>query len=54
MLGLLGFALLGVGWALLPVWGVTKSGQAKTRLTSGAAIFLIAYLIVFSILGYYK
>lgn len=54
LLGLLGFALLGVGWALLPVWGVTKSGQAKTRLTSGAAIFLIAYLIVFSILGYYK
>ena len=52
LLGLLGFALLGVGWALLPVWGVTKSGQAKTRLTSGAAIFLIAYLIVFSILRY--
>jgi cytochrome b6 len=54
LLGLLGFALLGVGWALLPVWGVTKSGQAKTRLTSGAAIFLIVYLIVFSILAYYK
>ncbi len=54
LLGLLGFALLGAGWALLPVWGVTKSGQARTRLTTGAGIFLIVYLAVFSVLGYYK
>ncbi len=54
LLGLLGFALLGAGWALMPVWGVTKNGDPKTRLTSGAAVFLIAYLVVFSYLGYYK
>ena len=54
LLGLLGFAVLAVSWALLPVWGVTQRGEAKTRLVTGAGVCLIAYLAVFTALGYFK
>ncbi len=54
LLGLLGFAVLAVSWALLPVWGVTRAGEARTRLVTGAGVALIAYLAVFTALGYYK
>ncbi len=54
ILGLVGFAVLAVSWALLPVWGVTRVGEARTRLVTGAGICLIAYLAVFTALGYYK
>jgi len=54
LLGLAGFGILAVGWALLPVWGVRDSGEARTRLVSGVGIFLATYLVVFTILGYLK
>ena len=54
LLGILGFGLLAVCWALLPVWGVNRAGEARTRLVSGAGIFLIAYLAIFTYLGYVK
>ena len=54
LLGILGFGLLAVSWALLPVWGVNKAGDARMRLVSGAGIFLVAYLAVFTYLGYVK
>ncbi len=54
LLGILGFGLLAVSWALLPVWGVNKTGDARVRLVSGAGIFLVAYLAVFTYLGYVK
>ncbi len=54
LLGILGFGLLALSWALLPVWGVTKTGEARLRLVSGAGIFLVAYLAVFTYLGYVK
>jgi quinol-cytochrome oxidoreductase complex cytochrome b subunit len=54
LLGILGFGLLAVSWALLPVWGVNRAGEARTRLVSGAGIFLIAYLAIFTFLGYVK
>jgi quinol-cytochrome oxidoreductase complex cytochrome b subunit len=54
ILGILGFGVLGVSWALLPVWGVNRAGEARTRLVRGAGIFLIAYLATFSVLGYVK
>lgn len=54
ILGLLGFGALAVCWALLPVWGVNRLGEARTRLVTGAGVFLIAYLSVFTVLGYYR
>lgn len=54
LLGILGFGLLAVSWALLPVWGVNRAGEARTRLVTGAGIFLIAYLAIFTYLGYVK
>jgi cytochrome b6 len=54
LLGLAGFGVLAVSWALLPVWGVTRSGDARTRLVTGAGVVLVAYLAVFTVLGYVK
>ena len=54
LLGLLGFGALAVSWALLPVWGVNRAGEARVRLVSGAGIFLVVYLAVFTYLGYVK
>jgi cytochrome b6 len=54
LLGILGFGLVAAAWALLPVWGVNKAGEARIRLVSGAGIFLVAYLAVFTYLGYVK
>lgn len=54
LLGIAGFGALAIGWALLPVWGVDRAGEARTRLVNGAAICLVAYLAVFTYLGYVK
>ncbi len=54
LLGVAGFGVLAIGWALLPVWGVNRAGEARTRLVTGAAIVLIAYLAAFTVLGYIK
>jgi cytochrome b6 len=54
LLGIAGFGALAVGWALLPVWGVNRAGEARTRLVTGAGIFLATYLAIFTVLGYVK
>jgi quinol-cytochrome oxidoreductase complex cytochrome b subunit len=54
LLGIGGFGALAAGWALIPVWGVDRAGQARTRLVTGVAIVLAAYLAVFTYLGYVK
>jgi cytochrome b6 len=54
LLGIAGFGALAVGWALIPVWGVNRVGEARTRLVNAAGIFLVAYLAVFTVLGYVK
>jgi quinol-cytochrome oxidoreductase complex cytochrome b subunit len=54
ILGLLGFGLLAAVWVLLPFWENRADGSPRTRLVSGAGIFLISYLFVFTILGYVK
>ena len=54
LLGIAGFGALAACWALLPVWGVNRTGQARMKLVSGAGLFLAIYLAVFSLLGYYK
>ncbi len=53
-LGLLGFGVLAAWWVTLPFWAAGRDGQARLRVVNGAAILLIAYLVVFTILGYVK
>ena len=54
LLGIFGFGVLAVFWAGLPAWAIRRDGSARTRLVNGAAIFLLAYLVVFTTLGYVK
>jgi cytochrome b6 len=54
LLGIAGFGVLAVGWALIPAWGVNRAGEARTRLVNAMGIFLVAYLAVFTVLGYVK
>lgn len=54
LLGMFGFGALAVGWALLPFWPLGPKGQERSRFVTGAALFLLAYLVTFSLLGYYK
>lgn len=54
LLGIAGFGALALCWVLLPVWGVTRGGQARQRLVTAAGVFLVAYLAVFTYLGYVK
>jgi cytochrome b6 len=49
LLGLLGFGALAAVWVLLPFWTVNR-----TKLATGAGVFLICYLITFTLLGYFK
>jgi cytochrome b6 len=54
LLGLLGFGLLAVWWVTLPFWASTREGLGRTRLTTGAGVVLLAYLAMFSALGYWR
>ncbi len=54
LLGMFGFGALALGWALLPFWPLGPRGQERSRVVTGAALFLLAYLVTFSLLGYYK
>jgi quinol-cytochrome oxidoreductase complex cytochrome b subunit len=54
LLGLFGFALLALLWVLLPFWATSPRGTERTRLVTGAGIALLAYLVTFSLLGYFR
>ena len=54
LLGILGFGALALAWVSLPAWAIRKDGSPRTQLVTGAGIFLAAYLVVFTILGYVK
>jgi quinol-cytochrome oxidoreductase complex cytochrome b subunit len=54
LLGLLGFGALAAIWVLLPFWEVKPGGERRTRLATGFGVFLVFYLIVFTVLGYVK
>jgi len=54
LLGLMGFALLAAWWVLLPFWAVNSKGTMRTRWVTGAGVALLAYLVTFSLLGYYR
>jgi quinol-cytochrome oxidoreductase complex cytochrome b subunit len=54
LLGLFGFGALAAVWVLLPFWEVKRGGERRTRLATGMAVFLVFYLVVFTVLGYVK
>jgi cytochrome b6 len=54
ILGMVGFGLLAALWATIPFWSAKPGGGHRTRLATGAGVFLVCYLIVFTILGYVK
>ncbi|MBM3811596.1 MAG: cytochrome bc complex cytochrome b subunit [Acidimicrobiia bacterium] len=54
LLGLVGFSLIAVWWALLPFWASNRDGIVKVRRVTGAGVALLAYLATFSYLGYVK
>jgi cytochrome b6 len=54
LLGIAGFGALAIGWALIPVWGVNRAGEARTRVVNAVGVFLVSYLTVFTALGYFK
>jgi len=54
LLGLMGFALLAAWWVLLPFWATSPRGTLRTRAVTGAGVILLAYLVTFSLLGYFR
>ena len=54
LVGFIGFALLAVFWATLPLWAVNRNGMLRARWATGAGILLLAYYSTFSILGYWR
>jgi cytochrome b6 len=54
LLGLLGFGVLAAWWVTLPFWGAGPDGTVRQRRVVVAGALLLAYLAVFSALGYWR
>ena len=54
LFGLLAFGVLALCWVFLPFWAIRRSGHLRTHLVAGAGVALLAYLAVFSALGYWR
>ena len=54
VVGILVFGLAAIGWMLIPFWDRRSEGEQRHRLLTGMAVFVAAYLLVFSALGYWK
>jgi cytochrome b6 len=54
VLGILFFGLAAAGWMLIPFWDRRSEEEERHRLLTGAGVFVVAYLVVFSALGYWR
>ncbi len=54
VLGILVFGLAAAGWMLVPFWDRQPLEAERHRVVTGLGVFVIAYLIVFSALGYWR
>ena len=54
VLGILVFGLAAVGWMLVPFWDRQPIEAERHRVVTGVGVFVIAYLVVFSALGYWR
>jgi cytochrome b6 len=52
VVGILAFTLAGILWTLIPFWDRKSSRGERNRLVSYIGIFVMVYIIVFTILGY--
>jgi cytochrome b6 len=52
--GILLFGLGAVGWMLMPFWDQRGPHEERHRLLTGLGVFVVAYLLVFSALGYWR
>jgi cytochrome b6 len=52
VLGILAFGMAAIGWMLMPFWDRRSEEEERHRLLTGLGVFVIAYLVVFSALGY--
>jgi len=54
VLGILFFGLAATAWMLIPFWDRRSEEEERHRLLTGAGVFVVAYLVVFSALGYWR
>jgi cytochrome b6 len=54
VVGILFFGLAAIGWMLMPFWDRRSAEEERHRLLTGMGVFVIAYLVVFSVLGYWN
>jgi cytochrome b6 len=54
VLGILVFGLAAAAWMLIPFWDRRSDQEERHRLLTGAGVFVVAYLLVFSALGYWR
>ncbi len=54
VLGILVFGLAAAAWMLVPFWDHEPTEAKRHRVVTGVGVFVIAYLIVFSALGYWR
>jgi cytochrome b6 len=52
VVGILGFGLAGILWTFIPFWDRKSARGERNRLITYVAIFVLMYIIVFTILGY--
>ena len=54
VVGILGLGAGMIAWTLAPFWGQRLEAAGRLLWLKGVGVFLIAYLVVFSALGYWK
>ena len=54
LLGILGLTAGMIVWTLVPFWGQRLEAAGKLLWLKAVGVFLISYIVVFSILGYWK
>jgi cytochrome b6 len=54
VIAVMGFTLLAVLWAALPLWAQNKAGSPRVRLVTGVGVGMLVYLITFTVLGYLR
>ena len=54
LLGILGLTAGAIVWTLVPFWGQRLEAAGKLLWLRSVGVFLVAYIVVFSALGYWK
>jgi cytochrome b6 len=52
VVGILGFGILAIAWALVPFWEIKSKPGRKPRPMTIIGIVVIAYILILTIIGY--